>query len=391
MKKPGKDSTRKERDAWNKRNYDKAKETSRKAGNLQREPTKEVEKTPTPSASKKEVTPVTLKVDEPIRLNEPEKEIPSDVTRLGFDEPKDEGRLTGVDKARLVIGGGMLLGAAALGGFALATAGTAGAVVGSTTVQTTLSGGIVKAAPYLTNTKTLGLTKSILSKAGMAVGVTALVGTVVGTYPFAHFELAEASDKIGIAMFTAAQAGDEEKVIELSQYLEEMLDMNVWQKVLASIPFANVHQAVSKNIAAARKSADSFKERAEEELKRQAEGGESDFERQRREGDEAARERELGYREEDEAYFQGLREESEIRDREKEEEETEKFDRIAKEREETSQREEEEETAKYAGIEEERVAREEEDKRVALVMQDVWRLRREGKYEEADELERTVL
>jgi len=300
---------------------EKAKEAA-KRWEKKEEPKEERKKSTRKKTTKKE----TKKVKKPIRLEtkeEPKKQgmfpsvsaqMPKEETiketkeepiRLG--EPPEESRwdrLTTGEKVRLGVGGAALLGAAVMGGAAIATAGATAATVGSTTVQTTLSGGVIKAAPFVTNAKTIGLTKSLLTKLGMTTAVAAMVGTVVGTYPFAHFELAEASDKIGIAMFRAAQEGDEERVIELNNYLEEMLDMNVWEKVLSIIPFANVYQSVSKNIAAARESANHYKEMAQEEIQKKTSGEETEFQRERRESDEMARERELAEREEDTAHFE---------------------------------------------------------------------------------------
>lgn len=119
---------------------------------------------------------------------------------------------------------------------------------------------------YTVNAKTTGLTTSLLTKAGMAVGAAATVATVAGTYPFARFELAEATDKIGIAMFQAANAGDLEEVQRLQEYLEEMVNPNVWDKILNKIPLVNVFRSVSKNIAAAQESAKSIVKSTEVKL-----------------------------------------------------------------------------------------------------------------------------
>jgi len=102
-------------------------------------------------------------------------------------------------------------------------------------------------------------TASLLVKAGFATGIAGIVAASVGTYPFAEFELAEATDKIGIAMFRASQEGDQQKVEELADFLDELLDEDVWEEVISKIPYANVIQNVRKNIKAARKSAETFR------------------------------------------------------------------------------------------------------------------------------------
>ena len=168
--------------------------------------------------------------------------------------------------------------------------------------------GQIRAASYATNAKSIGLTKSFLIKAGLAVGAIGIVGTAVGTYPFAEFELAEATDKIGIAMFRASQDGDHQKVVELGLYMEEMLDEGVWEQIINKIPFANVMQSVRKNIAAALVSKDALRDLAIASAEKLAAGGESEFETARREGDEAARQRQLEERARDSEYFRLIRE-----------------------------------------------------------------------------------
>ena len=203
---------------------------------------------------------------------------------------------------------------------------------------------------FKANPKSIGLTKSLVVKAGISLGAASLVVGAVGSYPFARFEMAEATDKLGIAMFQASKNGDEEEVIRLSNLLDEMLDTNAWEKIIALIPYANVYQAASKNIQQAIVSANSFKEQAEKELAKKEterirleEQGESDFSKERRESDEAAfeRKREFG----------------------------------------------EEESERFEGIDEERQAAKERETRI---LQEVFRLRRAGKFDEADELELTI-
>ncbi len=121
-------------------------------------------------------------------------------------------------------------------------------------------------ARYAVNPKSTALTTSMLTKAGMAVGVAAFTATAVGTYPFAHFELAEATDKIGIAIFKAADAGDVEEVARLQEYLIEMVNPSVWGSIVNKIPFANVFNNVKKNVAAALVSAESILQSTEKKL-----------------------------------------------------------------------------------------------------------------------------
>lgn len=116
------------------------------------------------------------------------------------------------------------------------------------------------ASRFAVNAKTQGLTTSMFAKAGMSIRAATLVVAAGSTYPFARFELAEATDKIGIAIFTASQAGDTEEVDRLVGVMNEMLDFSVWENIIAKIPVANIHQSVTKNLEAAVISAKSIQE-----------------------------------------------------------------------------------------------------------------------------------
>ena len=155
------------------------------------------------------------------------------------------------------------------------------------------------AARFPTNTKSQALTSSFLVKAGMALGAAAIVGTTVGTYPFARFELAEATDKLGIAIFRASGIGDKEEVARLVQLLEDMLDESVWENIVAKIPYANVLQSVNKNIDAARESARSILNTVEKQFAETI-----DFTESR----EQARQTQLEQRARDAEYFDLIRE-----------------------------------------------------------------------------------
>ena len=164
------------------------------------------------------------------------------------------------------------------------------------------------AGRFAVNSKTTWATTSFLVKAGMSLGAAAYVSTLAGTYPFARFELAEATDKIGLAIYQATEAGDYELADELRAYQEEMLDSSFWERVLSVVPFANIHVKATKNIAAAQKSAAAMGQIIDKK-RREASGEiESEFAAQRRMTDEAAREREVAQRTEDEAYYAGQRE-----------------------------------------------------------------------------------
>ena len=119
---------------------------------------------------------------------------------------------------------------------------------------------------FKTNSATQAATTGLISKStGMGLAGAAFIVSSIGTYPFAKFELAEAMDKIGIAMFKASQDGEWETVQELAQLQQEMSDPSMLDKILHLIPFVNVYDAAAKNAAAAVKSAKIFTFLAEQE------------------------------------------------------------------------------------------------------------------------------
>ena len=166
-----------------------------------------------------------------------------------------------------------------------------------------------EATGYAVNGKTTKLTTSMLAKAGMGLGALGLTATLVGTYPFAQFELAEAADKIGIAMFKASNEGDFDTVDELTRVMDELLNPSVWDNIVSKIPFANVVRSVRKNLEAAQIASDVYKKLAQkgrEEAEALAEEGfVSEFQKQQAE----ARETTLEQRETDTEFFRGQAEE----------------------------------------------------------------------------------
>ena len=309
VQRPGKNSTRAERDAFNKAKADERRELSKRSGNLQKGRDRDLEQARKRQEEKQLTKDLPREAPAPIQLNQPQEER-KEPTAAGF-----------ATAAAIGAGAGLALTFAAPTTIAAATARIAlgfgakrGAIkaaetVGRTSFQTTLKGErAVIVRRFATNQKSRGLTNSLLKKAGLSTRALIAIGASISTYPFAIFEIAESTDKVGIAMFTAAQAGDEEEVIRLSEILDEMLDLNVWEKIIFAIPFANVAGAAFKNIKAAIVGAKSMKNRAEKELLRKQEGGESEFAQERREGDEAATQRRLKEQELDSQYFALIRE-----------------------------------------------------------------------------------
>ena len=203
------------------------------------------------------------------------------------------------------------------------------------------------------NAKNFALKKSYLQKlAATAKNPKVVLGILASTLYTSLFwapnEKGDALTTLTIAQRTALQNGDAESVLEINEMIQEVND------IAASIPVIGFIKAELAKFKAAAKSSQVSVDEAIKIMEEQAifkETGETEFQRERRESDEMARERKLAEREEDTAFFEKQK----------------------------AEREEEEATKK------------EKEKADALVMQDVWRLRREGNFDEADELERSIL
>ena len=138
--------------------------------------------------------------------------------------------------------------------------------------------------------------------------------------------------------------------------------------ISASIPVKGFIQAEWAKFKAAAKASDvSVKEakKLRDEQIELSETGETEFERSRRESDEASFERKREFREE----------------------ETQRFEDIDKERTQAREEQAEAESERFAQIDEERKVAKERETRI---LQEVFRLRRAGKFDEADELELTI-
>ncbi len=165
-----------------------------------------------------------------------------------------------------------ILGGAVLGGLGkLIPAGAKYLRVGKVAAFGKTPGGAIGKLPtgvlgkVASNTKTISLTKRLLAKVGLSPAGAIFISTAIGTYPFARFEIAESVDKLGIAMFSAQQAGDTEAVIELANLIEEVGNPTILDRILHLIPFVNIYAAASRNVRNAIKSANVFKYLAEQE------------------------------------------------------------------------------------------------------------------------------
>ena len=257
----------------------------------------------------------------PIVLNEPKEE------GIVLNEPapqKTQGRqnLEDVTKVALAVGGGVVLGAGAfLAGSALAGAGATQAAINSgfaqqiaaqtsTSVSKAAQVGRVTATAttnFAVNAKTAGLTTSFLGKVGLTIGAASLAVGIIGSYPFAGFIKEEALQTLSFSVKSAKDSGDLEGEQAAIDQVNEILNPSAWEKILASVPFLNVHtQLVEFYKAAATKNA--ADQVSLDKRKAEVAAGESEFERTRRESDEAARGRDITAQEEDTERFAEIEE-----------------------------------------------------------------------------------
>lgn len=94
------------------------------------------------------------------------------------------------------------------------------------------------------NTKTVAETASWLSKLARAsVNPNVVVGGImgaVGSYPFAGFIREEALQTLGFATKTALDAGDLDGAQAAADAQREILNPDIWDRIIGSIPYSNV-------------------------------------------------------------------------------------------------------------------------------------------------------
>lgn len=118
-------------------------------------------------------------------------------------------------------------------------------VVGSTSKVVGLAG-------IATNAKTVALTGGFLSKMGYPLAAVGVLGSMIGTYPFAGFIKEEALQTLGFATRTAGENGDIVGMENAVAAQEVILEPNAWSNLLAKIPVANVLNELSSFYKAAR-------------------------------------------------------------------------------------------------------------------------------------------
>jgi len=186
------------------------------------------------------------------------------------------------------------------------------AVSRASTIGKLPSGGFGKitstAESFATNSKTTGLTTSLFTKIGKwsAKNAGALIA-IVGSYPFAGFIKEEALQTLGFATRTALENKDVEGATIALQEQAELLDPSSWDSLIAKIPFINVVNQLTKFYKAARIKMATDAKAVELLLNEQA-LGESQFQVEKRESDEASTQRKVEQQGLDSEYFRLIRE-----------------------------------------------------------------------------------
>ena len=115
------------------------------------------------------------------------------------------------------------------------------------------------ASMYATNTVTKKLTGNLLVKAGFSLIASFYIVEKIGsTYPFAQFNISEALQGLGIARYTAFQAGDQDSIDQLNQLQTEILNPVGWESVISKLPWLNIQRSATKIIQAQLKSTEIF-------------------------------------------------------------------------------------------------------------------------------------
>lgn len=154
-----------------------------------------------------------------------------------------------------------------------------------------------------TNTKSQGLTTSMVTKIGLTVGAAGLFVGAVGSYPFASFIKEEAIQTLNIPILVAMQKGDFETAQKQVDAVDEILAQRF--TIIDAIPYANVVKQLNTFFDAAEKSNDAWRTLIEKGI---AERGEPSFAEERESADAEARLRKLKEREVDAEYFALIRE-----------------------------------------------------------------------------------
>ena len=182
--------------------------------------------------------------------------------------------------------------------------GQVGSIPGKAVKATGRNAGVV--GRFARNPKSLGLSKSLMGSVGLTIPAASILIGAIGSYPFAGFIKEEALQTLSFATKVAIDSGDLERAQVSIDQVNEVLNPEAWEKLIGSVPYANVlKQLQDFYLAAATKNA--ADQRSLDKKTQIAQGNiESDFARERRVSDEAARERDIIAQEEDTERFEGI-------------------------------------------------------------------------------------
>ena len=114
--------------------------------------------------------------------------------------------------------------------------------IGGTGLATGTAGSASKgvAGKIAVNTATVATTASLVKVAGYTVAAASLFVSSVGSYPFAGFIEEEALQTLGFASESAIKNGDWDNADKASALVKEILNPDTWDRILATIPYANI-------------------------------------------------------------------------------------------------------------------------------------------------------
>ena len=231
---------------------------------------------------------------------------------------------------------------------------------------------------FATNTQSMRLTTKLLIGAGLTAGAASMAVTLMGTYPFAAFiGKEEAAQTLSLPMWQAIEIGDLEGAQTLLDQSNELV--NAEPQIVDKIPILNVMEAVRDNIGAVR-NANVEWQRIIDLLKEEGAASETQFQKERRESDEAAFERKREFAAEEAERFGKIQEEGDERRRKQIAEDAERFAEIKETADEERAAQIAEDEKRFAEIREANQQREMDELRFK---EEYFALIRDGRFDEA--------
>ncbi len=213
--------------------------------------------------------------------------------RIREGDTGEAGRVIGTTIASTIVAAAATIGT----GYAVSAVSKAGIVGKGSGHVITKTGGVMR---YATNLKSTALTKSFISKTFSFLKSPAGLISIIGSYPFAGFIKEEALQTLSFGVKSARDAGNLEDEQRAIDEVNEILDPSGWEKLIAAVPFANVVKQL-KDFYKAAATKNELDQNSLNKRKAEVAAGETEFQRERRESDEAAQERKREFEEEEKA------------------------------------------------------------------------------------------